>query len=267
MARSGGVVGDLDRRRRAATVGTGGCSDRGSVDCSPMATWGGCRIVVSKSARMDLVKRQEIEINCLKQQVAEQFQYLTEVCNRLNGFNEKDYKYPDMMALSHNLDRALYEILGSQLSRDQGDFFVWDCSEMDVSAEELMQLEALRRLLNREPESDLSLDLQSQGFTATEVPGNYLDTLEELCEEIRDYFYEVEGVAVESNIQAPYSRHYESKSVAMKCCGVWVGWTRWSGGGKHGEPEAMDKNPQKLTVLGAQPVVVTKYTFAPIEVQ
>lgn len=46
---------------------------------------------------------------------------------------------------------------------------------------------------------------------------------------------------VETDLQCEYSRHYESKSVAAKAPdGTWVGWTYWYGGGKHGEPEAID---------------------------
>lgn len=38
-----------------------------------------------------------------------------------------------------------------------------------------------------------------------------------------------------------YSRHYEAKEVARQLSdGTWVGWTYWYGGGKHGEPEAID---------------------------
>lgn len=45
----------------------------------------------------------------------------------------------------------------------------------------------------------------------------------------------------ETDIPCNWSRHYESKSVAMKMPdGSWVGWTYWYGGGKHGEPEAID---------------------------
>ncbi len=41
----------------------------------------------------------------------------------------------------------------------------------------------------------------------------------------------------ETGISSDYSRHYESKSVAKEIApGVWVGWTYWYGGGKHGEP-------------------------------
>lgn len=38
-----------------------------------------------------------------------------------------------------------------------------------------------------------------------------------------------------------HSRHYESDEVARQLSdGTWVGWTYWHGGGKHGEPEAID---------------------------
>jgi hypothetical protein len=46
---------------------------------------------------------------------------------------------------------------------------------------------------------------------------------------------------VETNLGREYSRHYESKSVAAKCCdGTWVGWTYWYGGGKHGNPDEIE---------------------------
>ena len=52
---------------------------------------------------------------------------------------------------------------------------------------------------------------------------------------------ETRGGEVETGIKCEYSRHYESKAVAMKMPdGQWVGWTYWYGGGKHGEPEAID---------------------------
>ena len=45
----------------------------------------------------------------------------------------------------------------------------------------------------------------------------------------------------ETDIPCEWSRHYESKSVAAKMPdGSWVGWTYWYGGGKYGEPEAID---------------------------
>ncbi len=44
----------------------------------------------------------------------------------------------------------------------------------------------------------------------------------------------------ETGIECESSRHYESKSVAKKIGDKWVGWTYWYGGGKHGEPEAVE---------------------------
>lgn len=43
-----------------------------------------------------------------------------------------------------------------------------------------------------------------------------------------------------TNISPPFSRNYEADSVARCIDGVWIGWTYWYGGGKHGEPEAME---------------------------
>jgi hypothetical protein len=52
---------------------------------------------------------------------------------------------------------------------------------------------------------------------------------------------EVRCGEVETGLKCEYSRHYESKSVAAKAPdGSWIGWPYWYGGGKHGEPSAMD---------------------------
>lgn len=52
---------------------------------------------------------------------------------------------------------------------------------------------------------------------------------------------EIRGSGINTNIPCQRSRNYESKSVAAKMPdGSWVGWTYWYGGGKHGEPEAID---------------------------
>lgn len=60
-------------------------------------------------------------------------------------------------------------------------------------------------------------------------------------EEHWDAESEVRGGEVETGVKCDWSRHYESKSVAAKLPdGSWVGWTYWYGGGKHGEPEAVE---------------------------
>ena len=61
------------------------------------------------------------------------------------------------------------------------------------------------------------------------------DSIYDATNEIRQSWDE------ETDIPCEWSRHYESKSVAAKMPdGSWVGWTYWYGGGKHGEPEAID---------------------------
>lgn len=56
-------------------------------------------------------------------------------------------------------------------------------------------------------------------------------------DDIYDAISEVRSSGEETGLPADWSRHYESKSVAV-CLpdGTWVGWTYWYGGGKHGAP-------------------------------
>jgi len=59
--------------------------------------------------------------------------------------------------------------------------------------------------------------------------------------ELQDFINGFRCSGEETNIPAPSSRHYESYSVAQQLSdGSWVGWIYWYGGGKHGEPEAID---------------------------
>lgn len=44
----------------------------------------------------------------------------------------------------------------------------------------------------------------------------------------------------ETDIPANHHRDYESKSVGAKIGDQYVGWTYWYGGGKHGEPSAIE---------------------------
>ncbi|TCG09321.1 hypothetical protein BZM27_05835 [Paraburkholderia steynii] len=74
-----------------------------------------------------------------------------------------------------------------------------------------------------------------------EVTADNIDDLYDECEDKWDAIYEVREGEVETKLPCQSSRHYESKSVAAKAPdGSWVGWTYWYGGGKHGEPEAID---------------------------
>jgi hypothetical protein len=63
---------------------------------------------------------------------------------------------------------------------------------------------------------------------------------------------------VETKLPTCYSRHYECKEVARKLSdGTWVGWTYYYGGGKHGEPEAVQwmENAYNLELTEKEMVV------------
>jgi hypothetical protein len=71
----------------------------------------------------------------------------------------------------------------------------------------------------------------------------------------------------DTDIPCDWSRHYESKSVARKLSdGSWVGWTYWYGGGKHGEPEAVEwmEDAYFLNVTEEEKVVTVR-TFTKLE--
>lgn len=82
-----------------------------------------------------------------------------------------------------------------------------------------------------------------------------------------DAMGEVRGGDVETGLKAPYSRHYESKSVAAQYIdGSWVGWTYWYGGGKHGEPDAIDWIDDAYDLnCTEEEKVVTVRTFSVVE--
>lgn len=66
----------------------------------------------------------------------------------------------------------------------------------------------------------------------------------------------------ETRIACDTSRCYESKSVARQLKnGVWVGWTYWFGGGKHGEPGSVDWI-EDAYFLAVREVVVKKLEFS-----
>lgn len=86
-------------------------------------------------------------------------------------------------------------------------------------------------------------------------------------EEHWDAISETREGTVETNLECDWSRHYESKAVAAQYIdGSWVGWTYWYGGGKHGEPEAIDwmDSAYDLTCTEEEKTVIVR-TFARTE--
>ncbi len=53
--------------------------------------------------------------------------------------------------------------------------------------------------------------------------------------------YDMRQSGIDTGIHCGRDRNYSSKSVAKKMTdGPWIGWTYWFGGGKHGEPDAVE---------------------------
>jgi hypothetical protein len=88
---------------------------------------------------------------------------------------------------------------------------------------------------------EMSSELSELSKLSTpKVDASNIDALYDALDDTQDARSEVRGGQVETKLPCPYSRHYESKSVAAPTPFGWVGWTYWYGGGKHGEPEAID---------------------------
>lgn len=97
------------------------------------------------------------------------------------------------------------------------------------------------------PEYKLKYAILSVDFAwdEKEIPNNLTeDQIEELWDEaecLTDAKDEIRCSGISTGLPCESSRHYESEAVAVQCPnGEWVGFTYWSGGGKYGEPDAID---------------------------
>ncbi|CAB3730013.1 hypothetical protein LMG22037_05497 [Paraburkholderia phenoliruptrix] len=103
-----------------------------------------------------------------------------------------------------------------------------------------------------------------ESVTADNIDALYTDVYGNDDGSIWDAINEVRCGEVETKLPCEWSRHYESKAVASRYFdGSWVGWTYWYGGGKHGEPEAVDwmDVAYALSVTEEEKTVVVR-TFA-----
>lgn len=58
-----------------------------------------------------------------------------------------------------------------------------------------------------------------------------------ICEFREGVVQDLDG---QMGLKRQWSRHYESYGVAAEVNGEWIAWTYWYGGGKHGNPEAIE---------------------------
>jgi len=112
--------------------------------------------------------------------------------------------------MKHKYTPELY--LKRRVLQDQAEY-------LDVTEEEF---EAIQKVL------------QSEDFTEDDY-----DTISEnYC--VQDTLSELRCSGEETGLRSKeYSRHYENDEVAVCVDGVWIGFTYWYGGGKHGEPDAI----------------------------
>lgn len=100
-----------------------------------------------------------------------------------------------------------------------------------------------------------------QDISSTLTEEEIEDLWDENYDEVQDCKYEFREGQVETDVPCESSRHYESSSVAAQCPdGTWVGWTYWYGGGKHGEPEAIDwiEHAYNLECIEEEKLVVVR---------
>lgn len=112
----------------------------------------------------------------------------------------------------------------------------------------------------------IDADLHSEDGRRIQITEENVDELfDEANEdwELQDAIQEFRCSGEETpEIPAPSSRHYEADSVARQLDdGSWVGWVYWHGGGKHGEPEAIDwmEDAYDLEVVETKTVVVNVF--------
>jgi len=106
-----------------------------------------------------------------------------------------------------------------------------------------------------------------------EAPKATRNNIDDLYEELVqadahwDALSEIREGQVETEIACESSRHYESKSVAAQMPDdSWVGWTYWYGGGKYGEPDAIDwmDSAYKLDCQEEEKTIVVRKFWKPV---
>ena len=105
-------------------------------------------------------------------------------------------------------------------------------------------------------------------FALPELTAEHIDALyDEQHDNLQDARNEVRGGKVNTGLHAPSSRNYEPYEVAAKAPdGSYIGWTYWTGGGKHSNPEEIDfvEYAYDLTVTEETKTVVVQ-TFTKVE--
>jgi len=124
-----------------------------------------------------------------------------------------------------------------------------------VTPENLIKYQILLDAMKDGVFSHVEIELENESIDMA-----YDDLVE--SDEHWDFEYEFRESGEETEVDAPWSRHYEAKSVARKVAGTWVGWTYWYGGGKHGNADEIEWMSEAYFLnCTEQEVTVIKRTF------
>jgi hypothetical protein len=115
--------------------------------------------------------------------------------------------------------------------------------------------------------------LKDAEWTDEPLPEVTAENIDELYDErdedyrLQDAKSEVRCSGTETGLPCESSRHYEADAVAAQLPdGSWVGWTYWYGGGKHGEPEAIEWIGEAYDVdVTSEEKLVVVHTFKQVE--
>lgn len=127
-----------------------------------------------------------------------------------------------------------------------------------MTPEQKIKRDILLAAAKQEPAIN-DLDLEKT-LTAENIDDTFYD-LQNSYDLVGEQAEEFRSSGEDTGIDCQFSRHYESKAVATKLTdGTWVGWTYWYGGGKHGEPEAVDwmDEAYELDVTEEEKLVVVR---------
>ncbi len=112
---------------------------------------------------------------------------------------------------------------------------------------------------------DLCADWSDQPLS--EVTAENIDALYAASEDKCDAMNDIRGGQFKTDLPSPHSRNYEPYEVAAKALdGSYIGWTYWTGGGKHSNPEEIDfiEDAYAVTCTEEEKVVVVR-TFTKAE--
>jgi len=109
-----------------------------------------------------------------------------------------------------------------------------------LTASQLIRKACLQYCLDHETDDDDLGNFCGPFETIEQIDAMEREVDDHCCDLLQEAKSELRCGTHETGLRCETSRHYESKTVAMQIDGQWVGWTYWYGGGKFGDPQAID---------------------------